>query len=676
MAKVAPFTVSLSEALATVATVQYGTVPGTALDGADYTGTSGTLTFQPGDLSKTVEVPVLASPTANVDKSFTLVFNNASANLALAETSVPYAISAQTSEPAIPQPTAAVGTPLNAAPETPFAFSGAATNISVVYVSATTFYVNQQGTVENLPRVGVNVTNGTFSGEITVPAAASGPNRLGVYTEPTGGQLLFLTPSFNVATSTSGGTTPPVIPVFSVTAAPVTEIPAAAALLPLSGSGNQFVDSSGKNVRMHGINWYGYDGPDLIVHGLYAGRGYKDMIDQQKALGFDIFRLPFADDFVTSTLVFNGDSGNQYVDALTNPDIIGLTPLQAMDAIIYYCATVGMRVLLDHHRISITSIGAGDSGFGTDGWPAANPETGTYLWGGDASPRAYTPEGQWTTMWTTLATHFMSDNATPGITGAGLYASNPILKNVIVGFDPHNEPYNLKWSTWAPMCEALFPHVNAIAPDWMMFVEGVGASEDGTDTYWFGGYLREVATRPINLGAKQNKLAYNVHDYGQSVSAQTWLSSVATAGGTTTDSGGAVTGIYPALPDRTVANYPQNIEAIYDTYWGFIFTQGIAPIMVTEFGGGFGYDYATGAADPLQTSAAFEVQWLGALAQYTAGMRNDGASMLPVGGVGMSFAYFSLNPESGNPLGGLLLNSDYQSVQLGKIALLQTMLNN
>ena len=431
--------------------------------------------------------------------------------------------------------------------------------------------------------------------------------------------------------------------------------PTVPTLLPISASGNQFVDSSGNKVRLKTVSWYGYDGPDLMVHGLYAGRYYKDMIDQIVFLGFNCIRLPFSDDMVYSTVTFNATSGNQYVGA-NNADLIGLTPLQGLAVIAAYCAQVGVRIILDHHRISMTSTGSSDSGYGTDGWPAADPNSGTlYLYGGSSTPRTYTP-ATWASMWSTLATHCTT----------GVYASNPAMRNVIAGFDPHNEPYKLTWSTWAGMVETLFPIVNAIAPDWMMFVEGVGQSADGSDTYWWGGYLKDVATRPVNFGSAQNKLAYSPHDYGQSVSTQTWLSSVATVGTPPTG--------YPTLPARTVTNYPQNLQAIFEQYWGFIFTNNIAPIWLGEFGGGFGYDSTTGAADPLQTSASYEIQWLQKLSQYLNGTRNDGSSILTTGQYGMSFGYFAINPESGNPLGGLLLNSDYTTVQTQKMILLLPLL--
>lgn len=35
-------------------------------------------------------------------------------------------------------------------------------------------------------------------------------------------------------------------------------------------SGNQILDANGKEVRIAGINWYGFETPDYLAHGLWA----------------------------------------------------------------------------------------------------------------------------------------------------------------------------------------------------------------------------------------------------------------------------------------------------------------------------------------------------------------------------------------------------------------------
>ena len=450
-------------------------------------------------------------------------------------------------------------------------------------------------------------------------------------------------------------------------------------LNPLSaGTGifaNQMVDTVTNNpVRLKSINWYGLDSPGKLPHGIYVGRSYKEMMDQIKSLGFNCIRLPFCDDFITSSQTFDntGGTGDIFYVGSGNPDLVGQTPLQALDCIVYYASTIGMRIVLDHHRLNAISIGTVSDGsqgpiYGTDGWPAVDGSTVTrnYYYGESTTLRPYGLP-QWTSMWTSLATHFTTNHTISTVSGAGQYATNASLRAAIVGFDPHNEPHFAQWSVWADMVEALVPSVHAIAPDWMVFIEGVAdgtglAGLGATDTYWHGGYLKGVATRPINLGAKQNKVCYSPHEYAHSVYNQAWLSSAASNVGSP----------YPIMTTKTVANYPNNLEAIQEAAYGYIFSQGIAPLWLGEFGGGFGYDYLDGSIDPNQTpNAGFEIQWIGKLVQYMNGTRNSGSSILTGGQLGISFAYFALNPESGNPLGGLLMNKDYSSVQTDKVNLL------
>ena len=59
-------------------TVDYATSDGTATAGADYTATSGTLTFDPGETAKTVNVPVLDDAHDDTDETLTFTLSNAS----------------------------------------------------------------------------------------------------------------------------------------------------------------------------------------------------------------------------------------------------------------------------------------------------------------------------------------------------------------------------------------------------------------------------------------------------------------------------------------------------------------------------------------------------------------------------------------------------------------------
>jgi hypothetical protein len=71
-----PFTVRLSSTSTETVSVDYATVDGTAKAGIDYQSVSGTLTFAPGETSKSVVVPVTASTVAQASKRYYLVLSN------------------------------------------------------------------------------------------------------------------------------------------------------------------------------------------------------------------------------------------------------------------------------------------------------------------------------------------------------------------------------------------------------------------------------------------------------------------------------------------------------------------------------------------------------------------------------------------------------------------------
>ena len=78
------FTVTLSRPVSTeMVTVSYMTVPGTATT-ADFTATSGTLTFAANDMSKTVPVQTTHDTVDESNETFTLMLSNPSANVRLA----------------------------------------------------------------------------------------------------------------------------------------------------------------------------------------------------------------------------------------------------------------------------------------------------------------------------------------------------------------------------------------------------------------------------------------------------------------------------------------------------------------------------------------------------------------------------------------------------------------
>jgi hypothetical protein len=76
MARSAVFKVVLQQASDRVTTVDYATVPGTAVEGEDYTHTAGTLEFQPGETELEVRVPIRTLEEPD-EEAFSLQLSNA-----------------------------------------------------------------------------------------------------------------------------------------------------------------------------------------------------------------------------------------------------------------------------------------------------------------------------------------------------------------------------------------------------------------------------------------------------------------------------------------------------------------------------------------------------------------------------------------------------------------------
>jgi len=79
------FTVTLSEALAEQATVAFATSNGTAVAPGDYTATSGTLTFAPGQTTAVISVTVKGDQNVEPNETFTVNLSGNSANTELGD---------------------------------------------------------------------------------------------------------------------------------------------------------------------------------------------------------------------------------------------------------------------------------------------------------------------------------------------------------------------------------------------------------------------------------------------------------------------------------------------------------------------------------------------------------------------------------------------------------------
>ena len=240
-------------------------------------------------------------------------------------------------------------------------------------------------------------------------------------------------------------------------------------------NGHRIEDSANQPIRLAGINWFGLETPNFAPHGLWA-RGYRSMLDQIKAQGYNTIRLPYSNQLF--------DAGSTPNGIESNPDLAGLTGVQIMDRIVTYAGQIGLRILLDRHR------------------PDASGQS--ELW-----YTARYDEARWIHDWTMLASR---------------YAGNP----TVIGADLHNEPHGAAcWGCgdiardWRLAAERAGNAILAVNPDWLIIVEGV--ESHGGQNYWWGGNLAGAGAAPVRLNVA-NRLVYSTHDYPASVHAQPWFS--------------------------------------------------------------------------------------------------------------------------------------------------------
>ena len=265
-------------------------------------------------------------------------------------------------------------------------------------------------------------------------------------------------------------------------------------------SGNQILDAAGNPVRIAGINWYGFETPDEIAHGLWA-QDYHTIINDIAELGYNTIRIPFSNQMVEDPIVPQNLSFYNNTGPI-NTDLAGLTALQDLQKIVTYAGQVGLKVILDDHRSE-----AGESAEANGLW-----YTSTYT------------SQDWVNDWVTLAKMFANDPT-------------------VVGFDLRNEPHTPTGDTYAEGAtwgtgdastdirlayEQAGNAILAVNPNALIFCEGISenpTASGGDNSTWWGGDLAEAGQYPVTLSSPGH-VVYSAHDYGPNLFEQTWFNSV------------------------------------------------------------------------------------------------------------------------------------------------------
>jgi endoglucanase len=137
----------------------------------------------------------------------------------------------------------------------------------------------------------------------------------------------------------------------------------------LSANGSALYDAAGNPVRLTGIAWFGFETQNQVYHGLWSVN-MEDVLDTVADHGFNLLRIPLCVQLVNQWR--SGDGGAPgSVNYSANPGLEGMTSLQILDASIAYCKQIGLKVMLDMHRVVNTQM---LDAWYTDGYPPGDFE--------------------------------------------------------------------------------------------------------------------------------------------------------------------------------------------------------------------------------------------------------------------------------------------------------------
>jgi len=320
------------------------------------------------------------------------------------------------------------------------------------------------------------------------------------------------------------------------------DVPAPTSTDWLSVRGNKIVNSAGKEVWITGINWFGYNTGTNTFDGLWNS-DLNTSLAEIANRGFNMLRIPISTELLKQWS--NGEYPRANYNNAINSYLNNMNSLEIFDYVIGQCRANGIKIMIDIHSAKTDPMGHMQNMW-YDGYITEKDYIDTLAW---------------------IAARYAHDDT-------------------ILAYDLKNEPHGkpnesprAKWDNstdpdnWKYIAEKAAMAVLNANPHALVLVEGIEiyprnirtnpnfTSTNNADYYfnWWGGNLRGVRDNPINLGRFQNKLVYSPHDYGPTVHEQPWLQGSFTFDGLMKD-------------------------CWYDN-WFFIHAEGIAPLLIGEWGG-------------------------------------------------------------------------------------------
>lgn len=221
---------------------------------------------------------------------------------------------------------------------------------------------------------------------------------------------------------------------------------------------------NGAPVSLKGINWFGFETGTNSVHALWAN-SLDNYVQILKNNGFNAIRVTMSAEVMLNLDTFKVNTANESL----NPGFNSLTAGQLFDKLVAKCASAGILVMPNMHRMKAS-------------------EDIAALW--------YTseyPESRVIAAWQAVAKR---------------YVNSP---NVFA-MDLKNEPHGTtSWGTgdastdWAMACERIGNAILTVNPKVLIFVAGI------TESIW-GDDVSKASWRPVKLSVA-NKVVYTPHMY-------------------------------------------------------------------------------------------------------------------------------------------------------------------
>ena len=510
---------------------------------------------------------------------------------------------------------------------------------------------------------------------------------------PSGQVTLYLNGQLVSGTEPNGtSVTPTATPTFTPTAATtatVTSTPTTGSSGTWTTSGTKILTPNGTQYIISGINWYGFETPDDVAHGLWS-YDIPAVLGLVKSNGYNTLRIPYSNQMWESNPVPQNDVGCT--------SCVGLHARDILAKIINYAGSIGLHVILDDHRSE-----AGESAEQSGLW-----YTPQY------------PESNWISDWVSVQHWVHGIPQTLGTTDT--VTVNSLASDglpIVLGYDLRNEPHvqgsypneyaaGAQWGSGDGIDPTVNPNPNPFAPscvsssschDWRLAAERAGDTilgdanshhwsnplifVEGTSNYptangtqasgpyagtWWGGNLQGVNGNSGNAGAPivlnaggsasslgaavNNQIVYSAHEYGPTLFQQSWFN-----GSTCYKSGCSSSSLvdtwtsnwaYIATPNGIHPTWPSHSSYPWSNTGATAYAS--APVWIGEFGTG------NGNGDLASTGAGSQGQWFTDLLNFIKSSYGSGGSGVAVSN--LDWTYWALNGEDSFAL----LNGSYNAL--------------